>query len=100
MPKIHATALVAPGARIADDVEIGAYSIIGEHVEIGAGTTVGAHAMITGHTRIGARNRIFHFVSLGEHRLHYLDEGDGPPVVMVHGNPNWTYYWRNLVPAL
>jgi len=66
MPRIHPTALVAPGARLADDVEIGAYSIIGEHVEIGAGTTVGAHAVITGHTRIGARNRIFHFVSLGE----------------------------------
>ena len=63
---IHPTALVAPGARLADDVEIGAYSIIGEHVEIGAGTTVGAHAVITGHTTIGAHNRIFHFVSLGE----------------------------------
>jgi len=66
MPKVHETALVAAGARLADDVEIGPYTIIGEHVEIGAGTTVGAHAVITGHTTIGARNRIFHFVSLGE----------------------------------
>ena len=66
MATIHPTALVAPGARLADDVEIGPYTIIGEHVEIGAGTTVGAHAVITGHTRIGARNTIFHFVSLGE----------------------------------
>lgn len=40
------------------------------------------------------------FVNLHGHRLHYLDEGRGPPVVMVHGNPNWTYYWRNLIPAL
>ena len=39
MATIHPTALVAPGARLADDVEIGPYSIIGEHVEIGAGTT-------------------------------------------------------------
>ena len=66
MATIHPTALVAPGARLADDVDIGPYTIIGEHVEIGAGTTVGAHAVITGHTRIGARNTIFHFVSLGE----------------------------------
>lgn len=66
MATIHPTALVAPGAQLADDVEIGAYSIIGEHVAIGTGTTVGAHAVITGHTTIGARNRIFHFVSLGE----------------------------------
>ena len=66
MPKIHPTALVDAGAQLADDVEIGPYSIIGEHVRIGAGTTVGAHAVITGHTTIGAHNRIFHFVSLGE----------------------------------
>lgn len=66
MPKIHPTALVAAGARLADDVEVGPYTVIGEHVEIGAGTTVGAHAVITGHTQIGAHNRIFHFVSLGE----------------------------------
>lgn len=66
MAEIHATAIIAPGARLADDVSIGPYSVIGEHVEIGAGTRVGAHAVITGHTRIGAHNRIFHFVSLGE----------------------------------
>lgn len=30
----------------------------------------------------------------------YLDEGSGPPVVMVHGNPTWSFYWRNLVLAL
>lgn len=66
MTRIHPTALVDASAQLADDVEIGPYSIIGEHVKIGAGTTVGAHAVITGHTTIGAHNQIFHFVSLGE----------------------------------
>ena len=33
-------------------------------------------------------------------RLHYLDEGAGDPVVMVHGNPTWSFYYRNLVEAL
>ncbi len=34
-------------------------------------------------------------------RMHYLDEGsDGPPVLMVHGNPSWSFYYRNLVTAL
>jgi len=66
MASIHPTAIVAPGAELADDVEIGPYTVIGEHVEMGAGTTVGSHAVITGHTRIGAHNRIFHLVSLGE----------------------------------
>lgn len=63
---IHPTALVAPGAKLAEGVSIGPYTVIGEHVEIGAGTSIGAHAVITGDTRIGAHNRIFHFVSLGE----------------------------------
>ena len=66
MPGIHRTAIVEEGAKLAGDVEIGPYAVIGPHVEIGAGTRVGAHAVITGHTRIGERNRIFHFVSLGE----------------------------------
>jgi haloalkane dehalogenase len=33
-------------------------------------------------------------------RYHYLDEGDGEPVVMVHGNPSWSFYYRRLVEAL
>jgi cis-3-alkyl-4-acyloxetan-2-one decarboxylase len=41
-----------------------------------------------------------HFLDRGGVRLHYLDEGTGPPVVMVHGNPTWSYYYRNLVRAL
>lgn len=61
----HPTAIIHPGARLADDVEIGPYSIIGEHVEIGVGTVVGPHVVIDGHTRIGQHNRIFQFCSLG-----------------------------------
>ncbi|RLB52674.1 MAG: alpha/beta hydrolase [Deltaproteobacteria bacterium] len=33
-------------------------------------------------------------------RYHYLDEGEGAPVVMVHGNPSWSFYYRDLVLAL
>ena len=39
------------------------------------------------------------FESLGP-RLHYLDEGAGDPVVMLHGNPTWSFYYRRLVEAL
>ena len=66
MARIHPTALISPGARLGEDVEIGAYTLIGEHVEIDEGSRVGPHAVITGHTRIGRNNRIFQFVSLGE----------------------------------
>lgn len=35
-------------------------------------------------------------------RMHYLDEGprDAPPVLCLHGNPTWSFYWRALVGAL
>ena len=33
-------------------------------------------------------------------QMHYLDEGKGAPVLMVHGNPSWSFYYRNLVNAL
>jgi pimeloyl-ACP methyl ester carboxylesterase len=41
-----------------------------------------------------------HYFDRGGLRLHYLDEGHGDPVVMVHGNPTWSYYYRTLVGAL
>ena len=33
-------------------------------------------------------------------RMHYVEEGQGAPVLMVHGNPSWSFYYRNLVKAL
>jgi UDP-N-acetylglucosamine acyltransferase len=63
--RIHPTAIVAPGARLAADVEVGPYSIVGADVEVGEGTWVGAHVVLDGHLRIGRRNKIFHFASLG-----------------------------------
>ncbi|MBS0346350.1 MAG: acyl-ACP--UDP-N-acetylglucosamine O-acyltransferase [Proteobacteria bacterium] len=62
---IHPTAIVHPGARLAEGVQVGPYSIIGEHVEIGEGTSIGPHVVIEGHTRIGRDNRIFQFCSIG-----------------------------------
>lgn len=37
---------------------------------------------------------------LGGVRMHYLDEGDGDPVLCVHGNPTWSFYYRSLASAL
>ena len=33
-------------------------------------------------------------------RYHYVDEGAGPVILLVHGNPSWSFYWRNLILAL
>src|SRR5207248_8010381 len=41
-----------------------------------------------------------HFFDRAGLRLHYLDEGAGEPIVMLHGNPTWSFYYRNLVLAL
>jgi haloalkane dehalogenase len=40
------------------------------------------------------------YLNLGAARMHYLDEGAGEPVVMLHGNPTWSFYYRDLVLAL
>lgn len=63
---IHPQAIIEPGARLADDVEVGPWSYIGADVEIGPGTVVGPHVVIKGPTSIGANNRIFQFASVGE----------------------------------
>ena len=61
----HPSAIVHPGAKLGENVSIGAYSIVGEHVEIGSGTRIGPHVVIEGRTRIGRDNQIFQFASLG-----------------------------------
>lgn len=63
---IHQTAIIDPTAKIAEDVEIGPYSIIGANVEIDSGTWIGPHVVINGPTKIGKDNRIFQFASIGE----------------------------------
>jgi cis-3-alkyl-4-acyloxetan-2-one decarboxylase len=40
-----------------------------------------------------------HWITIQGHRYHYLDEGQGPVLLMVHGNPTWSFYWRDLVKA-
>ena len=63
---IDSRAIVDPSAKLANDVEVGPWSIIGPDVEIGAGTVVGPHVVIKGPTKIGSNNRIFQFASVGE----------------------------------
>lgn len=64
-PLIHPTAIVDPRARLADDVRVGAFSIVGADVEIGAGTTIASHVTVEGPTIIGRDNHIFQFNSIG-----------------------------------
>jgi len=63
---IHKTAIIHSNAKIAENVIIGAYSIVEEDVSIGQGTELKAHVTIGKHTDIGENNRIFQFSSIGE----------------------------------
>ncbi|MCX4190223.1 acyl-ACP--UDP-N-acetylglucosamine O-acyltransferase [Methylophaga sp. OBS3] len=62
---IHPTAIIDANAKLADDVKVGAFSIIGPDVEIGAGCEIASHVVIEGPTKIGKNNRIFQFASIG-----------------------------------
>ncbi len=66
MSRIHVTAVVAPGARIAENVEIGPYCCVGSQVEIEAGAVLLANVVVDGKTRIGGGSRIHPFAALGQ----------------------------------
>ena len=84
--KIHPTAIISPEAQIAEDVEIGAYSIIGPDVHIGKQTVVGPHVVIETHTDIGERCRIYQFAAIGAAPQDLKFKGEKTRVII--GNDN------------
>jgi haloalkane dehalogenase len=40
------------------------------------------------------------FVDIEGAELHYIDVGEGDPILFLHGNPTWSYLWRNVIPHL
>jgi UDP-N-acetylglucosamine acyltransferase len=65
MRSIHPTAVVHPGARIAEGCFIGPYCIIGEHVQLAEGNRLHSHVVIDGYTQVGRGNEVYPFASLG-----------------------------------
>ena len=86
MKKIHEKALVDPAASIADDVEIGAFSIIGPDVTIGPGSRIGPHVVVTGRTTIGKNTRIFQFASIGEEPQDMKYDGEDTELIIGDNN--------------
>jgi UDP-N-acetylglucosamine acyltransferase len=86
MSQIHPTAIVAPGARLADDVVIGPYCVIGEHVELATGVSLKSHVVIEGRTKIGARTRIFPFASIGHEPQDLKYKGEPSSLEIGHDN--------------
>ena len=40
------------------------------------------------------------FMRVNGHRMHYVDEGDGDPVLLLHGNPTWSFLYRKFIPRI
>ena len=38
------------------------------------------------------------YVEVDGSRIHYIEEGKGDPILFLHGNPTWSYLWRNIIP--
>lgn len=79
-------AIIDSSAKLADNVEIGPWTIIGPDVEIGSGTVIGSHVVIKGPTKIGRNNKIHQFVSLGEAPQSISYKGE--PTQLIIGDDN------------
>ncbi len=85
MATIHPSAVVAAGAEIGDDVEIGPYCVIGSHVKLGAGTRLHSHVVVDGSTTIGAGCTLFPFASIGTLTQDLKYKGGAPRVEIGDG---------------
>jgi len=65
MPAIHRTAIVDGSAEVADDVEIGAYAVVGAGVRLGPGTRLMSHVVLEGPLVLGRANVVHPFAVLG-----------------------------------
>ena len=41
-----------------------------------------------------------HYADVAGSRVHYIDEGGGPPLLLLHGNPTWSFLYREIVKGL
>ncbi len=83
---IDPNAIVHPDAKIAADVQIGPWTIIGDEVEIGEGSIIASHVIIKGPTKIGKHNRIYQFSTLGEDTPDLKYKGEATRFVMGDNN--------------
>src|SRR5947199_7909533 len=41
-----------------------------------------------------------HYADVDGARVHYVDEGNGPPLLLLHGNPTWSFLYRDVIKGL
>ncbi|MGH7887327.1 MAG: acyl-ACP--UDP-N-acetylglucosamine O-acyltransferase [Candidatus Binatia bacterium] len=97
MGKRHPSAIIDANAELANDVEVGAYSVIGAGVKIGKGTKIHSHVVVQGRTSLGEGNVIYPFATVGSapQDLKYR----GEPSELVIGNRNTIREYVSLNPG-
>lgn len=83
---IDSRAIIHPGAKLAADVQVGPWTIIGPDVEIGEGSIIASHVVIKGPAVIGKHNHIYQFSSVGEDTPDLKYKGE--PTRLVVGDHN------------
>ncbi len=86
MPRIHPTAIVEDGAKLADSAVVGPFCIVGPEVELGERVTLVSHAVVTGRTRVGEGTRIFPFASIGHQPQDLKYKGESSELVIGRNN--------------
>ncbi|TCP94972.1 acyl-[acyl-carrier-protein]--UDP-N-acetylglucosamine O-acyltransferase [Cricetibacter osteomyelitidis] len=84
--KIHPSAIVEEGAKIAENVVIGPFCVVENNVTIGKNTVLYSHVVVKGRTTIGEDNQIFQFASIGEVNQDLKYQGE--PTKTIIGNRN------------
>jgi UDP-N-acetylglucosamine acyltransferase len=84
--QIHPTAIIEPGAELAEDVVVGAYAYVGAKAVIGEGTVLHHHANVEGRTTVGRQNEIYPFACVGTKTNDLKFKGGDPGLVVGHRN--------------
>ncbi len=82
MSKIHPTALVDPAAKLADDVRIGAYCVVGPQVELASGVSLQSHVVVQGRARLGQGCQVYPFAAVGTAPQDLKFDGEDSEIVI------------------
>ena len=83
---IHPTAAIEQGAKIADNVTIGPFTVIGKDARVASGTIIDSHVCIYGRTTIGANNHIFSHTTLGSVPQDLKYNGEDSELIIGNNN--------------
>jgi UDP-N-acetylglucosamine acyltransferase len=95
MPRIHPTAIVAPGAELAEDVVVGSYCVLGGDVRLGPRVSLRSHVVVDGRTTIGEGTRLFPFASIGLEPQDLKYRGEKSELIIGRNNTIREYVTMN-----